>query len=170
MFGFRQDQRPDLVLATKKFGWSRPVTGWTASRRDGPNELSNFSKDLSLSSGRMAGRWAARSRSLAAVDSARVFSDRGQEANRCVPEEAFLAGLLHDIGRTVMDQVLPTEYADVLELVETGGSASWLSAEQRVCGFDRTHLGTNSRNEFLIFLDMNKRCVGPFTMFIESTR
>ena len=58
-----------------------------------------------------------------------------------MPEEAFLAGLLHDIGRTVMDQVLSTEYGEVLALVETGGSASWLRAEQRVCGFDHTHLG-----------------------------
>ena len=60
---------------------------------------------------------------------------------RCVPDEAFVAGLLHDIGRTVMDQVLSTEYADVLALVETEGATSWLSAEQRVFGFDHTHLG-----------------------------
>ena len=60
---------------------------------------------------------------------------------RCLPDEAFMAGLLHDIGRTLLDQLFPTEYARVLTLVENGVAPSLLRAEQQVLPFDHTELG-----------------------------
>ena len=59
----------------------------------------------------------------------------------CDPEEAFMAGLLHDIGRPVMDHVFKAQYAEVIQLVAEGVAASFLSAEQRVFRFDHTDVG-----------------------------
>lgn len=60
---------------------------------------------------------------------------------RSEPEEAFMAGLLHDIGRPVLDQMMSDKYAEVIALVKDGVAASLLSAEQRVFRFDHTDIG-----------------------------
>ena len=60
---------------------------------------------------------------------------------RSEPEEAFMAGLLHDIGRPVLDQMMTDKYAEVVALVKNGVAASLLSAEQRVFRFDHTDIG-----------------------------
>ena len=52
-----------------------------------------------------------------------------------------MAGLLHDIGRPVMDHVFKDQYAEVIALVQGGVAASLLSAEQRVFRFDHTDIG-----------------------------
>ena len=52
-----------------------------------------------------------------------------------------MAGLLHDIGRPILDQMLGDQYAQVIALVKDGVAASLLSAEQRVFGFDHTDIG-----------------------------
>lgn len=52
---------------------------------------------------------------------------------KVLPEEAFLAGLLHDVGKLVLDLVLPRSYQRVLEV-----------AQRRACdsaGVERTVLG-----------------------------
>ena len=56
-------------------------------------------------------------------------------------EEAFMAGLLHDIGRPILDQILGDQYDEVIALVKDGAAASLLSAEQRVFRFDHTDIG-----------------------------
>ena len=56
-------------------------------------------------------------------------------------EEAFMAGLLHDIGRPILDQIMGDQYAEVIALVKEGVAASLLSAEQRVFRFDHTDIG-----------------------------
>ena len=60
---------------------------------------------------------------------------------RCDKEEAFMAGLLHDIGRPIMDQVFHDQYGEALELLKNDVAASLLSAEQRVFRFDHTDVG-----------------------------
>ena len=60
---------------------------------------------------------------------------------RSEPEEAFMAGLLHDIGRPVLDQMMTDKYAEVVALVKNGVAASFLSAEQCVFRFDHTDIG-----------------------------
>ena len=62
-----------------------------------------------------------------------------QEGHR--PEEAFMAGLLHDIGRPVMDHVFPDMYRGVVDLVDTGGAESYVLAERQVFGFDHAEVG-----------------------------
>ena len=59
----------------------------------------------------------------------------------CNPDDAFMAGLLHDIGRLVMDSRFPDRYRRVVDLVETGDTETFLDAEQEVFGFTHTDVG-----------------------------
>ena len=56
------------------------------------------------------------------------------------PETAFVAGLLHDLGKLALDHVLPQAYAQVVELARThrGDLAAW---EIRVLGVDHHRAG-----------------------------
>ncbi len=56
------------------------------------------------------------------------------------PEEAYVAGLLHDFGKLVLAQYVGQEYQDLLENVEKGGT-SFVEAERRVFGIDHAQLG-----------------------------
>ncbi|MEE8583973.1 MAG: HDOD domain-containing protein [Acidobacteriota bacterium] len=56
-------------------------------------------------------------------------------------EEAFVAGLLHDIGKAVLDLNLPDHYQEVVQLVYNEG-ATFLQAENRLLGFDHAEVGT----------------------------
>ncbi|KPL06858.1 hypothetical protein AMJ86_06885 [bacterium SM23_57] len=52
----------------------------------------------------------------------------------------FTAGLLHDIGKIVMDQYFHDDFLEALELSETA-NISMAEAEERVLGVSHTHLG-----------------------------
>ncbi len=56
------------------------------------------------------------------------------------PELAFVAGLLHDLGKLALDHMLPQAYAQVLALTQThrGDLAAW---ETRVLGVDHHRAG-----------------------------
>ncbi len=56
------------------------------------------------------------------------------------PSEAFVCGLLHDLGKLALDHVLPKSYARVLELVDfnQGNIAEF---EQRIIGIDHHTAG-----------------------------
>ena len=56
------------------------------------------------------------------------------------PETAFVAGLLHDLGKLALDHVLPQAYAQVVALARThrGDLAAW---ETRVLGVDHHRAG-----------------------------
>lgn len=56
-----------------------------------------------------------------------------------VADEAYTAGLLHYIGKTLMDRSDPTEYEKVMLLVEKG--ATDLQAERAVFGCDHIEVG-----------------------------
>ena len=58
----------------------------------------------------------------------------------CSSEDAYIAGLLHDIGRSLMDERFTERYADVVDRVTEGGT-SFRSAESQVFGFDHTEVG-----------------------------
>ncbi|KAA0233758.1 HDOD domain-containing protein, partial [bacterium] len=51
------------------------------------------------------------------------------------PEDAFTAGILHDIGRLVISQVMPREFADAVTFARSNHS-SLHEAETRLTGFD----------------------------------
>jgi putative nucleotidyltransferase with HDIG domain len=55
------------------------------------------------------------------------------------PDEAYLAGLLHDIGLILLDQYLPRHLFQVVDLVEQGKSTC--AAERELLPFDHTLLG-----------------------------
>jgi putative nucleotidyltransferase with HDIG domain len=55
-------------------------------------------------------------------------------------EEAFTAGLLHDIGKVVLDQNLPEPDQEVVELVYND-EVTFLEAEHKILGFDHAEVG-----------------------------
>jgi putative nucleotidyltransferase with HDIG domain len=56
------------------------------------------------------------------------------------PEEAFVGGLMHDIGKIVLNDYVRFGYSIILRLVEEDG-VSFCDAEQQVLGFDHAHVG-----------------------------
>lgn len=56
------------------------------------------------------------------------------------PDEAFVAGLLHDLGKLALDLVLPRTYGKVMRLVEERGLAM-AEASARVIGIDHHTAG-----------------------------
>ena len=55
-------------------------------------------------------------------------------------EEAFLYGLLHDIGKVIFQQYLPQEYGEVGEKAAEEG-LPWFEAERAIIGVDHAELG-----------------------------
>ncbi len=55
-------------------------------------------------------------------------------------EDAFSGGILHDVGKLVLDQVLPSEFNAILEYVDQNG-CSIIEAEHRILGTDHCEVG-----------------------------
>ena len=55
-------------------------------------------------------------------------------------DEAFTYGLIHDIGKIILEEYLPDEYAEVINVVEEEG-IPWYKAERQVIGVDHAELG-----------------------------
>ncbi len=75
--------------------------------------------------------------SLAVALAARSLAVHCQYGAR---EEAFVGGLLHDIGKVILDRSLREPYQEVLERVYNDGQ-SFVEAETEVLGFDHTEVG-----------------------------
>jgi len=75
--------------------------------------------------------------SLATAVSARTIACHIQHPKT---EEAFIAGLMHDIGKLVMAQKIPDEYMIVVHTVEQSGE-SYIDVEERAFGFNHTDVG-----------------------------
>jgi len=75
--------------------------------------------------------------SWAVAVAARIIAHRTRQGN---PEEAFLAGLMHDIGKTVLNKNVPKEYSQVLNEVYCQGS-TFHDAELMLFGFSHQHVG-----------------------------
>lgn len=56
------------------------------------------------------------------------------------PEEAYIAGLLRDIGKTILNDHMEREYAEVLLKVEQE-EITFLDGEREVLGFDHAEIG-----------------------------
>jgi len=56
------------------------------------------------------------------------------------PEEAYMAGLLHDIGMLLIDQYMHPEFCQVVDSVHQGTET--IDAEWQILTFDHTDLGT----------------------------
>jgi HD-like signal output (HDOD) protein len=57
-----------------------------------------------------------------------------------IPEEAFVSGLVHDIGKIVIDQFLHEKFKKILEIVEKK-NISIRFAEKEVIGIDHSQIG-----------------------------
>jgi putative nucleotidyltransferase with HDIG domain len=55
-------------------------------------------------------------------------------------ETAFIVGLLHDIGKAVLNQVIPKKYGKIVEKVYNEGT-SFAEVEAEMLGFDHSHIG-----------------------------
>ncbi len=75
-----------------------------------------------------------------AVGSACELIAEGHSDLDVAPEEAFVAGLLHDLGKMVLDVILPKSYARVLGLAERRASSS-TEAELQLIGLDHHTVG-----------------------------
>lgn len=56
------------------------------------------------------------------------------------PEEAFIAGLMHDVGKITQEQYMHKEYLPVLELAKEN-KLSLREAEKEILGFDHQEVG-----------------------------
>jgi len=75
--------------------------------------------------------------SLGAAASAKILSQLIGYPN---PEEAFIAGLLHDIGKIFFDEYVSDEYAAVVSRMDEG-ERNELRAERQVLGTDHAAVG-----------------------------
>ena len=55
-------------------------------------------------------------------------------------DHAYVAGLLHDIGKVILNTYVGEKYQDILALVENKGK-SFLEAEREILGFDHGQVG-----------------------------
>ena len=76
--------------------------------------------------------------SVFAASAARLLGKRRRNLDT---EEAFLAGLIHDMGRIVFDHYFPEEFGVALDLAESRG-ITLHEAEKLVLGLDHAELGS----------------------------
>ena len=77
---------------------------------------------------------------LAVGIAAELIAQRHPEHRDLVPAEAFVCGLLHDLGKLALDHVLPKAYQRVVELVEINQGAI-AEYERRILGVDHHTAG-----------------------------
>lgn len=95
---------------------------------------SSFSRDVKGYNLRKGELWR---HSLAAAFIARNISERAKAGN---PEQAFVAGLMHDIGKTILGEFLENNSAEVLRLVEEE-DLQFVNAEKVVLGVSHAEVG-----------------------------
>jgi len=76
---------------------------------------------------------------LAAACGARRLAQE-QPAADAHPDDAFVAGLVHDAGKVALNRLFPKSYDRIAALAETGES-SWAQREREVLGIDHTTVG-----------------------------
>jgi putative nucleotidyltransferase with HDIG domain len=60
------------------------------------------------------------------------------------PEGAFVAGLLHDVGRLLLALGLPNEYMRILELYDDSGRRTLVECEREIVGFTHAELSAQA--------------------------
>ncbi len=80
--------------------------------------------------------------SIACGTAMRALAGNGlvPSAKRVTPDEAFVHGLLHDIGKVVIEEFLPEEAAKIPGLMQTR-RITWCQAEQMLLGVDHAQVG-----------------------------
>ncbi|MEW5976613.1 MAG: HDOD domain-containing protein [Acidobacteriota bacterium] len=75
--------------------------------------------------------------SVTCAVAARLVADRYA---REVTDDAFVCGLLHDVGKVILNNECPEQFAEVM-MQTYNDDASFIEAEQRVFGFTHTEVG-----------------------------
>ncbi len=75
--------------------------------------------------------------SLATAIGARLIAQR---VNYPYREEAYIAGLLHDIGKLIFDRYLQDRYTEVIEHATTN-EVAFVDAEAHILGYDHAQIG-----------------------------
>lgn len=70
-----------------------------------------------------------------------------QQVPTVYPEGAFVAGLLHDIGRLLIAMGLPQEYTEITKLYQRS-NLTWFECEQDILGFHHAGLSADAMNEW----------------------
>lgn len=78
--------------------------------------------------------------SLAVACGAQLIAEQLPKSLLLDPDEAFVCGLLHDLGKVVLDNCLPKSFARVVKIAETNRS-SIADVERRVLGIDHAAIG-----------------------------
>jgi putative nucleotidyltransferase with HDIG domain len=63
-----------------------------------------------------------------------------KETKATRPEQAFVAGLLHDVGKVILSEQIQPQFQAILALVELDG-APFHEAERSILGFDHAEVG-----------------------------
>jgi putative nucleotidyltransferase with HDIG domain len=88
--------------------------------------------------------------SLSTAIGSRIIAERLTSLNK---DEAYLAGLLHDIGKLVFLKTTPNVYARLIQMVKQEKTALSIE-EQREFGFDHTDLGAALLTKWAIPADI----------------
>jgi len=73
----------------------------------------------------------------------RILAEHGPLAQRVsAADEAFIFGLLHDIGKVILGEFLPDEYVEIQRIAEEEGKP-WYLAEHEVIGVDHGAVGAS---------------------------
>jgi len=109
----------------------------------GLNKLRNFALGLSVSKMwskvRTPPEWPAGRFNLHSVATAMLADLIGQEMDSEYPEGAFVAGLLHDLGKLLIAVALPAEFTSVAGMVASGAGA-WAECESTLLGTSHAEL------------------------------
>lgn len=70
------------------------------------------------------------------------------------PDEAFTAGILHDIGKTILSEFLVGSSHQIIETVEKGEAEDFLAAEGAILGTDHCAVGGELANHWNLPQDL----------------
>lgn len=62
------------------------------------------------------------------------------ETKLMTPEEAMIGGLIHDVGKTILNNSMPESYSVIVERVHESNQ-SFLNVENEMLGFNHCHVG-----------------------------
>jgi len=79
-------------------------------------------------------------RSLGTAVAGRVIANTATESASFFEEDAYVAGLLHDIGLLLLDQYFAEAY-DQVEAAMASQDASWADTEREILGLDHGQIG-----------------------------
>lgn len=75
------------------------------------------------------------------------------------PDEAFVYGLLHDVGKIIFEQFLPKEFEKVAQ-VAVSDKAPWYQVEREIIGVDHAEMGARLAEKWRLPADLINAIAG----------